>query len=75
MTILLNHDVGSITDLGDGRPRVLSEGPNLHQAAYDCVVVAVGFGLEQIVPSAPFLSYWENDNFGRPVITGRFSGL
>lgn len=36
----------------------------------DCLILAVGFGLEKPLPAVPFLSYWENDNFGRPLITG-----
>lgn len=36
----------------------------------DCLILSVGFGLERPLASVPFLSYWENDNFGRPLITG-----
>jgi len=41
-----------------------------YERVCDCLILAVGFGLEKPLPSIPFLSYWENDNFGRPLITG-----
>jgi hypothetical protein len=41
-----------------------------YEKACDCLILTVGFGLEKPLPSVPFLSYWENDNFGRPLITG-----
>lgn len=40
------------------------------QDAFDVVILAVGFGLERTLPSIPFLSYWENDNLGRTVLSG-----
>ena len=32
------------------------------EAAYDCVILAVGFGEERSMLGVPFLSYWENDS-------------
>jgi Alanine dehydrogenase/PNT, C-terminal domain len=56
---------------GAGRPVITAEGPSgIHYRAYDIVILAVGFGLEVTMPPLPFLSYWENDNFSRPVISG-----
>lgn len=58
-------------EMSRGRPLVFAEGraDNL-SCSCDCLILAVGFGLERQLPSVPFLSYWENDNFGRPVLTG-----
>jgi hypothetical protein len=34
----------------------------------DCLILAVGFGLEYSREGFPLLSYWHNDNFDRPVL-------
>lgn len=39
------------------------------EAAYDCVILAVGFGEERSMLGVPFLSYWENDSLHQE--TGR----
>jgi hypothetical protein len=67
---LLRHDVREIRYLGDTKPVLIVNGSRQHQARYDSVIVAVGFGLEKKINTVPFLSYWENDNFGQPVISG-----
>lgn len=53
----------------EGKDRAEERRGNYEQDC-DCLILAVGFGLEKSLPSVPFLSYWENDNFGRPLITG-----
>jgi cation diffusion facilitator CzcD-associated flavoprotein CzcO len=35
----------------------------------DCLILAVGFGLEYSYEGFPLLSYWHNDNFDRPVLS------
>ena len=63
------HLVSRIDRAADGRPIVAAHGPEgNHYEPYDVVILAVGFGLERTLPPVPFLSYWENDNFSRPVI-------
>ncbi|NYH18861.1 NAD(P)/FAD-dependent oxidoreductase [Paraburkholderia bryophila] len=66
-----NFDVRSVGAASDGRPVVFAEGngQNLVET-FDVVILAVGFGLERTIAKLPFLSYWENDNFGRPILTG-----
>jgi hypothetical protein len=51
-------------------PRVFAEGnsDNFEQEC-DYLILAIGFGLEKTMTAVPFLSYWENDNFARPLIT------
>ncbi|SRR6266446_31057 len=58
-------------DTSGGQPRVFAEGAvDNYDQVCDRLILAVGFGLERPLPTVPFLSYWENDNFGRPLITG-----
>lgn len=40
-----------------------------HDETYDCVILAVGFGLEKGLPPIPMRSYWLNDEV-RPELTG-----
>jgi hypothetical protein len=53
------------------RPIVLSTGESYKQSTFDCVLLAVGFGLERDFPGGPSLSYWENDNLDRSPLVGR----
>lgn len=50
--------------------RKVDERKGNYEKDCDCLILSVGFGLEKPLSSVPFLSYWENDNFGRPLITG-----
>jgi hypothetical protein len=53
------------------KPVVVAEGHGRnHVETFDLVIMAVGFGLERTLPGLPLLSYWENDNYGRPILTG-----
>jgi hypothetical protein len=72
---------GSLSEDGKGKPEEVKtktderkvrpdERRGNYEKACDFLILAVGFGLEKPLPSIPFLSYWENDNFGRPLITG-----
>lgn len=65
------YEVRQIGRSTDGRPHVIAEG-RLNNEIHTCdhLILAIGFGLERSLSNVPFLSYWENDNFGRPVITG-----
>jgi len=38
------------------------EPPGYIECAYDCIILAVGFGDERALSGVPFLSYWENDS-------------
>jgi hypothetical protein len=56
----------------NNKPFIICEGKEKNYRKHcDILILAIGFGLERTLPSVPFLSYWENDNFGRPVITGK----
>jgi hypothetical protein len=53
----------------DRRPLFIAEGENTNYIkSCDCLILAIGSGLEKTMSDAPFLSYWENDNFGRPIL-------
>jgi hypothetical protein len=61
--------VSRIERASDGRPIIAAHGPwGYHYEPHDVIILAVGFGLERTLPPVPFLSYWENDNFSRPII-------
>jgi hypothetical protein len=65
------YEVREINRSAAGTPVVFAEGTRgNYSRSCDCLILAVGFGLESTIPTVPFLSYWENDNFGRPLITG-----
>lgn len=49
--------------------------PGYREAAYDCIILAVGFGEERSVVGVPFLSYWENDSLHQETGRGRRSIL
>ncbi|MFM0347889.1 FAD-dependent oxidoreductase [Paraburkholderia sp. RL17-347-BIC-D] len=71
MDVRYDFDVRSIGRTAANKPEVFAEGNNQNVAiACDAVILAVGFGLERAIPGLRFLSYWENDNFGRAVLTG-----
>jgi hypothetical protein len=66
-----NCHVRSVDTTGAGLlPILKGEGQDQNfDYVCDCVILAVGFGLERKLPGIPLLSYWENDNFGRPIIS------
>jgi pyridine nucleotide-disulfide oxidoreductase len=51
-------------------PSAPPEASGIYRDVFDLVILAVGFGLERTLSSIPFLSYWENDNLGRAIMTG-----
>jgi hypothetical protein len=64
-------EVRSVQHGDEGRPLLLAEGRGRNIVrAFDLVLLAVGFGLERPLPNLPLLSYWENDNYGRPIVAG-----
>ena len=64
-------EVRSIEKEDDGQHVLLAEGKGRNIVErFDLVILAVGFGLERSLPGSPLLSYWENDNYGRPIVTG-----
>lgn len=54
---------------GSGKP-VLWFSP-FDQVEVDCVVLAVGFGIEKSYPPAPFLSYWQGDDLEGTLLARR----
>jgi hypothetical protein len=68
VTTLYGYEVKGLRSEGE-RTLILAEGARNHREIYDFVILAVGFGLETSTPGVQFLSYWENDNFGRAVIS------
>lgn len=65
----MGSDVSPIRYMIDRRPLLTAEGKEFFQRKFDCVIIAAGFGLESDIPPLPFVSYWENDNYGRHVIS------
>jgi hypothetical protein len=67
--------VQKIQYLQDEKPLLRVEGfgsesaPAFSQKKFDCVIAAVGFGVEKQLQGSQFVSYWHNDNYGRPVIS------
>lgn len=58
--IELNTEINSITNI-DGRPRIQS----IHSAGpipYDCIIIAVGFGMEKQFDAVSNRFYWQNDD-------------
>jgi|GEM_PF-2675656 len=49
--------------------------PGYVEFAYNCVVLAVGFGEERSIAGVPFLSYWENDSLHQETGRGQRSVL
>ncbi|HJP93632.1 MAG TPA: hypothetical protein VJ875_16860 [Pyrinomonadaceae bacterium] len=49
--------------------------PGYVEFAYDCVILAVGFGEERSITGVPFLSYWENDSLHQETGRGQRSVL
>jgi hypothetical protein len=45
----------------NGATWVRARGNRFHHKPYDCVILAVGFGLERHLANTRFRSYWEND--------------
>lgn len=62
-----SHEVKKVVEGGNDLPIVTVEN---RQYSFDRLVLAVGFGLEQTIPTVPFTSYWDNDNLSRPVLQG-----
>jgi hypothetical protein len=71
---MLGYEVTAIAYLRESepgmqsRPLVSAKGDSNYAGVFDCVIVAVGFGLERDFSPIPFLSYWDNDNLSRPVL-------
>jgi hypothetical protein len=64
-------EVRSIHKDGTGSHTLEAEGKRRNFVRqFDLVILAVGFGLEKPLHDLPLLSYWENDNYGRPIVTG-----
>jgi len=45
--------------------RIYGSGPTLVDEEYDCVIIAVGFGMEKSMSNVSFRSYWDNDGLHR----------
>lgn len=69
IAIHLQHRLTSIAN-GPKGPILTFSGHNYIQEQFDIALIAVGFGIERTKSKLPFLSYWQNDNFGRPIIVG-----
>jgi hypothetical protein len=68
----LSHEVIALKHSND--QYILDVYPQLpFNKPYDCVILALGFGVERMPDSVPFLSYWDNDNLGRSFLTSTSS--
>lgn len=45
--------------------RIYGSGPTLVDEQFDCVIIAVGFGMEKSMSNVKFHSYWDNDGLHR----------
>jgi predicted ATPase len=74
LKVVLECNVGGIYCDDNGRPKVVSASGSsenrYHNKAYDCVILAVGFGLERDLSSIQCRSYWEGDSLHEPVRRG-----
>jgi hypothetical protein len=51
-----------------GRPTITVTKPKLVQESFDCVIAAVGFGIERTMHDVIFRSYWSTDALHQPVL-------
>ena len=75
---LREYEVTTIRQF-EGKPTILAnslnfteESPGFLQKKFDCVILALGFGLERQLPPLNFRSYWENDGLHQPITSAQY---
>ena len=64
-----------VDNVANGKETTNSATAGYVEFAYDCVILAVGFGEERSIAGVPFQSYWENDSLHQETGRGKRSVL
>ena len=67
LRVFLSSRVEAIERNSDDNPVPIISNKTVPQQPYDCVILAVGFGVERQLAKVPFRSYWDEEPLHQPI--------